>query len=80
MLEGGGIGHSQHSTLAHCSADNPAYEEFCRECNLELHPNREHERPAGIRGRDLVDDEEPWMSRHGQLLIGGLIVAAVLVP
>ena len=61
-----------------CSADNPAFEEFCRECNLELHPDRGHERSAGIRGRDLVDDEEPWLSRHGQLLIGGLVLAAIL--
>lgn len=61
-----------------CSADNPAFEEFCRECNLELHPDRGHERAAGIRSRNVIDDEEPWLSRYAQYLIGGLVIAAVL--
>ncbi len=74
----GSCGAELRVVCPRCSADNPAFEEFCRECNLELHPDRGHERAAGIRGRDLVNDEEPWLSRHGQLLVGGLVVAAIL--
>lgn len=32
-----------------CSADNPGDAEHCNECGLELHPDRGHERAAGIR-------------------------------
>jgi hypothetical protein len=35
-----------------CSADNAGDADFCVECGLELHPDRGHERAAGIRRDD----------------------------
>ncbi|HEY0073600.1 MAG TPA: zinc ribbon domain-containing protein [Abditibacteriaceae bacterium] len=32
-----------------CSADNPGNAEHCSDCGLDLHPDRGHERAAGIR-------------------------------
>ena len=38
-----------------CSADNPSDAEHCSECGLELHPDRGHERTAGIRVDEYQD-------------------------
>jgi len=63
-----------------CATDNPSDAEFCSECGLELHPDRGHERAAGIRKGDVsLSGGAAQASSHStQFIIGGLVIAAVL--
>jgi ribosomal protein L40E/Tfp pilus assembly protein PilE len=72
-----------------CHADNPGYEEFCNECGLELHPNRGHERAAGIRrdetltvSGEVVKKRASWTTMVavgvGVLLLAWMPVFSVL--
>lgn len=67
-----------------CSADNAGNAEHCTECGLELHPDRGHERAAGIRkDPDLVTVagviKKPTMS-GGVLAIGVVTLLIVWFP
>jgi hypothetical protein len=62
-----------------CSTDNGGFEEYCRECGLELHPDRGHERAGGIRrDRGGGSEEPPVISRSTQFILGGILVAAIV--
>ena len=68
-----------------CSADNPGHAEHCGECGLELHPDRGHERAAGIRvdtDTDIVAGvlkKRPTLST-GMIAAGFGVLLVIWIP
>jgi prepilin-type processing-associated H-X9-DG protein len=59
-----------------CSADNPGNAEHCNECGLDLHPDRGHERAAGIR-KDKDTVIVAGVLKKKPTLSAGMLAAAV---
>ncbi len=58
-----------------CNADNPSDAEHCSDCGLELHPDRGHERIAGIRVEPDTDFIPAVLKKRPTLSTGMLGVA-----